>query len=282
MEEAEVPDAPRQGGVPSGPGDSSATLERRTGILSFVRARDFVRIQELSRQFGVSDVTIRSDLDILARAGGLRRVRGGVMRLNTNVPQQRYEARTDSNPGEKAAIGAAVAAMLANGDSVILDAGTTAMAVANAIAERTELSDLTVFTAGLNVALALERAVPRIDVVVTGGTLRPQQHALVGPMSAMTLSTIRATYAFIGCNGLDPGMGVMALSLPDAALKQSIAAAAHRVAVIADSSKFSQTSLVRACTFDEIDQIITAGEPDATTLALIREQGIDVVIAPSA
>lgn len=278
MEEAEAPLAPRQA-APGG-GESSGTVERRSGMLSFIRSRDFVRIQELSQYFGVSEVTIRSDLDILAREGGVRRVRGGVMRLNTNVPQQRYEARTATNPGEKAAIGAAVAAMLSNGDSVILDAGTTAMAVANAIADRVELADVTVFTAGINVALALERAVPRIDVVVTGGTLRPQQHSLVGPMSAAALSGIRATFAFIGCNGLDPGMGVMAMSLPDAALKRAIAAAAHRVSVITDSSKFSQTSLVRACSFEEIDQIVTAGEPEPTALALIREQGIDVVVAP--
>jgi DeoR family transcriptional regulator of aga operon len=259
--------------------EAPASSERRLRILSYVRAREFVRIQDLSRRFGVSEVTIRSDVDVLARDGGVRRVRGGVMRVLEAVPEMRYEARSGSFLKEKQAIGAAAAAMLKNGDSVVLDAGTTTMAIAHAIADRSDLEDVTVFAAGLNVALALERAIPRIQVIVTGGTLRPQQHSLVEPMSTLILDRIRATIAFIGCNGLDPPLGVMAMSPPDAALKQAIIAAAHCNVVVGDASKFSQTALVKVCPFDEIDMILTAGTPDAGNLALIRETGVEVRVA---
>lgn len=259
--------------------EPSGSAERRLAILSHVRAREFARIQDLARQFGVSEVTIRSDVDALARDGGVRRVRGGVMRVLESVPELRYEARSGSHLAEKRRIGVAAAAMLANGDSVILDAGTTTMAIAHAIADRSDLADVTVFTAGLNVALALERAVPRVQVIVTGGSLRPQQHSLVEPMSTLILERIRAGVAFIGCNGLDPALGVMAMSLPDAGLKQAIIAAAHRTVVVGDASKFAQTALVKVCAFEDVDMVLTAGTPDPANLALIRDTGIEVRIA---
>lgn len=262
-----------------GAGDTLASGERRQRILSLVRARDFVRIQDLSRQLGVSEVTIRSDVDALARDGGLRRVRGGVMRVLQTVPELRYEARSTDRLAEKKAIAAAAVAMLSDGDSVILDAGTTTMEIAHALADRTDLTDLTVFTAGLNVALALERAIPRIQVIVTGGALRPQQHSLVEPLSTLVLERIRAAIGFVGCNGIDPSLGIMCMSLPDAGLKQAIIAASHRSIIVADASKFSQTSLVRFCPFEEIDMVLTAGTPDPAAVALVSEAGVEVRVA---
>jgi DeoR family transcriptional regulator of aga operon len=168
--------------------------------------------------------------------------------------------------------------MLSSGDSVILDVGTTAMAIAHAIADREDLTNLTIFTPGLNIALALERAIPRSKSVVTGGTLRPQQHSLVGPVSTLILERIRASFAFIGCNGVDPSLGIMGLSLPDAALKQAILKASRLGIVVTDASKFTQTALVRVCGFEDIDMIMTAGAPDAAVVAAVRETGIDLRI----
>jgi DeoR family transcriptional regulator of aga operon len=259
-------------------GEPSGSDTRRQQLLSFIRDHEFARIYDLARQFGVSEVTIRSDVDILARTGGIRRVRGGAMRVVEAVPEVVYEARVASYQPEKRAIGRAAAAMLSAGDSVILDVGTTAMAVAHAIADRHDLSNLTVFTPGLNIALALERAIPRIEVVVTGGTLRPQQHSLVGPVSTLILDQIRATFGFIGCNGVDPSIGIVGLSLPDAALKQAILRASRTSIIVTDASKFSQTALVRVCGFDDIDMILTAGKPDPVSVVAVRDAGVEVRI----
>jgi DeoR family transcriptional regulator of aga operon len=262
----------------SSSGESTGSEVRRQQLLDFVRHHEFARIQDLARQFGVSEVTIRSDVDVLARAGGIRRVRGGAMRVVEAVAEVVYEARVSSHQREKRAIGLAAAEMLSSGDSVILDVGTTAMAVADAIADRQDLTNLTVFTPGLNIALALERAIPRIEVVVTGGTLRPQQHSLVGPSSALILDQIRATFGFVGCNGIDPSHGIVGLSLPDAALKQAILRASRRSVVVTDASKFSQTSLVRVCGFADIDMVLTAGAPDPVSVEAVREAGTEVRI----
>jgi DeoR family transcriptional regulator of aga operon len=258
--------------------ESSGSEARRQQLLDFVRHHEFARIQDLARQLGVSEVTIRSDIDILARAGGIRRVRGGAMRVVEAVPEVVYEARVSSHQREKRAVGLAAAAMLSSGDSLILDVGTTAMAVADAIVDRQDLTNLTVFTPGLNIALALERAIPRIEVVVTGGTLRPQQHSLVGPNSTLILEQIRATFGFLGCNGIDPSHGVVGLSLSDVALKQAILRASRTSVIITDASKFSQTSLVRVCGFEDIDMVLTAGAPDPVSVEAVREAGTEVRI----
>jgi DeoR family transcriptional regulator of aga operon len=262
----------------SSAGESSGSEARRERLLDFVRHHEFARIQDLARQLGVSEVTIRSDIDILARAGGIRRVRGGAMRVVKAVPEVVYEARVSSHQREKRAVGLAAAAMLSSGDSVILDVGTTAMAVADAIVDRQDLINLTVFTPGLNIALALERAIPRIEVVVTGGTLRPQQHSLVGPNSTLILDQIRATFGFLGCNGIDPSHGIVGLSLSDVALKQAILKASRTSVIVTDASKFSQTSLVRVCGFEDIDMVLTAGAPDPISVEAVREAGTEVRI----
>jgi DeoR family transcriptional regulator of aga operon len=262
----------------SSAGESSGSEARRQQLLDFVRHHEFARIQDLARQLGVSEVTIRSDIDILARAGGIRRVRGGAMRVVEAVPEVVYEARVSSHQREKRAVGLAAAAMLSSGDSVILDVGTTAMAVADAIVDRQDLINLTVFTPGLNIALALERAIPRIEVVVTGGTLRPQQHSLVGPNSTLILDQIRATFGFLGCNGIDPSHGIVGLSLSDVALKQAILKASRTSVIVTDASKFSQTSLVRVCGFEDIDMVLTAGAPDPISVEAVREAGTEVRI----
>jgi len=259
--------------------DALSTDERRQQMLGFIRAKDFVRVQDLSREFRVSEVTIRSDLDILARDGSVRRVHGGVVAVLASRKETAFEERADSFAQEKRLIAKAAVDMLSSGDSVILDAGTTTMAIAHALADRSDLFGLTVFTPGLNVALALERAIPRLQVVVTGGTLRPQQHSLVEPLNTLILQRVRATIAFLGCNGFDPELGIMAASLPDALLKQAIITAARRIVIVTDASKFTQSAVVSFCSYDEVDTILTAGPVDADALALVRDAGVHVQVA---
>jgi DeoR family transcriptional regulator of aga operon len=258
--------------------DTLGTDERRRQMLGFIRAKDFVRVQDLSREFRVSEVTIRSDLDILARDGSVRRVHGGVVAVLASRKETAFEERADSFAQEKRLIAKAAVEMLSSGDSIILDAGTTTMAIAHALADRSDLSGLTVFTPGLNVALALERAIPRIQVVVTGGTLRPQQHSLVEPLNTLILQRVRATIAFLGCNGFDPELGIMAASLPDALLKQAIISAARRVVIVTDASKFTQSAVVSFATYDAVDTILTAGPIDPDALAVVRDAGVHVQV----
>jgi DeoR family transcriptional regulator, aga operon transcriptional repressor len=251
---------------------------RREQALELVRTRDFVRIQDLSDRFGVSIVTVRHDLDVLEDHGHIRRVRGGAVPRKSPHPESSYEAREAAQSAEKARIARKSLEMITSDSAVILDVGTTTMAIARELVVRTDLQNVTVFTSGINIALALERAIPRIDVVVTGGTLRPLNHSLVEPMAGLMYEHIRAATSFVGCNGIHVERGITTTNLPEAAMKQRMLAAGHRRIVVADATKFSQDSMVRVCGLEDLDTIVTAGDVDPSFLGTVREH-VPVVVA---
>jgi DeoR family transcriptional regulator of aga operon len=248
-----------------------ALRRRREDILNLVLAHDFVAVQDLSRQFGVSIVTIRGDLDDLADQGLLRRVRGGAVASLRRAPEVPYEERNDTYATEKALIARAAVALLGKGDTVLLDVGTTTMAIAREIVARTDLEDVTVVTNGLNIAATLEPATLRVQVLVTGGSLRPLQHSLVGPMAGMMLQKLRASIAFIGADGVHPEHGISTTNAPEADMKQRLLESARRRVVVADASKFSREALLRVCDLAEVDLVLTAGDIEPDVVAAVRE-----------
>jgi len=262
------------------PQDDPESLDieaRRERIARMVDTEQFVSVKQLARLFGVSQVTIRTDIDALSKERhGLRRVRGGILRGQTPYSETPYEARSRSEEADKLAIGEAAAAIIRDNDTVILDVGTTTMAIAEALVKKTDLSNVTVFTNGINIALTLERAYPRIMTVVTGGSLRPLQHSLVEPMATLILGNISANIAFVGCNGIDTEFGISATNLPEAAIKQVIVQAAHRIVVVADASKFGRRTLAHVCGLEDVDCFLTAGHIDETLASQIREAGATI------
>ena len=253
---------------------------RRDRMLALLRERDFVRVAELAERFDVSEVTVRGDLDALQARGQLRRVRGGAVPRAAAPTERRFEEAEVAAAAQKRAIAGTAAAMVGDGDTIVLDVGTTTTAVAQALAERTELSDVTVFTSSLTIALALESADPRLTVVVTGGTLRSKQHSLVEPLAGLVLDTINAGTAFIGCNGIDVERGVTNVNLPETEIKRMILRSSQRRVVCADSSKLGQVALAHVCDLDDIDQLITDDRAEADLVAGLRETGLEVVLAP--
>ena len=252
---------------------------RRERMLAEIKEREFVRVGELSSRFGVSEVTVRSDLDSLAAKGQVHRVRGGAIPRLIPIQEQPFEDSVSSFAAEKVAIAQAAAAMLEDGETVLIDVGTTAAAAARAIAARTELDDVVVFTNGLKTALELESASPRISVVVLGGTLRPLQHSLVDPLATLILDQISVKTVFLGCNGVDPRGGVTNINLPEAAVKKRMLAAAARRVVLADGSKLGRVEVARLCGVGDVDLLITGRSADPTAVEALRDHGCDVRVA---
>jgi DeoR family transcriptional regulator of aga operon len=250
---------------------------RRDRMLEIVRQRDFTPVSDLAQHFAISEVTVRSDLEALAARGHLRRVRGGAVASGLPRRERPFEESEGAFAGEKLAIGRAAAAMVGDGDTVILDVGTTTAAVARALADRTDLVDVVVFTNSLRIAIQLEPVIPRFQVIVTGGTLRPLQHSLVDPLGDGILGRIHTDLAFIGCNGVDPVAGVTNINLPEAGLKRKMLDAARRRVVVADSSKIGHVDLAWLCSTSEIDELITGTTADATTIAALRDGGLSVM-----
>jgi DeoR family transcriptional regulator of aga operon len=252
---------------------------RRDRMLTLLREQEFLRVSDLADRFDVSEVTIRGDLDALHARGQLRRVRGGAVPRAVPPIERRFEEAEVAAAAQKRAIARLAAATIQPGDTIVLDVGTTTTALAQALAARRDLEDVTIFTSSLTIALALEVAEPRLTVVVTGGTLRKKQHSLVEPLAGLVLGTINASTAFIGCNGIDVERGVTNVNLPETEIKRLILGASQRRVVCADSSKLGQVALAHVCDLDDIDTLITDDRADPELVAALRDTGLEVVLA---
>jgi DeoR family transcriptional regulator of aga operon len=249
-------------------------------MLRLIGDRGFARVSELSEAFGVSEVTVRGDLDVLDRANAVARVHGGAV-PRAELRELSFEEALESSADEKYAIAEAAVDLIEPGMSVLIDVGTTGAAVARALVSRTlgsdsrvgasALRDVTVVTNGLAIALELERAIPALQVVVTGGTLRPLQHSLVAPFASLLLEQLHVDLALIGCNGIHPEGGVTNVNLPEAELKKSMLSAATRAYVVADGSKVGQVHLGRIGGFDHFVGLITGESAEPDVLESLRQ-----------
>ncbi|OIH98038.1 MULTISPECIES: DeoR/GlpR family DNA-binding transcription regulator [unclassified Curtobacterium] len=241
-------------------------------------APGLVRTAALAAALGTSEVTVRQDLAVLDQEARLRRVHGGAVRLGAGPGERPFEETAVEHQAAKAAIGRAAASLVRSGECVVLDVGTTPAAVATALVARTDLVDVTVVTNSLTTALALEPAVPRFTVVVTGGTLRPLQHSLVAPFNGTVLPMIAADVVFIGGTGVDVEHGLTNVNLPETEAKRMLAASARRTVVVADGSKFGRAHIGVVRALEDIDVVVTAGA-SADAVATIRSAGVQVLVA---
>lgn len=248
---------------------------RRQHLARLVADRGFLRVADASLELAVSDVTIRGDLSALERLGAVRRVHGGAMPAGA-AAESSLESSLDRDAAAKSAIGAAAARLVSSGDSVYVDAGSTAMALALALVERRELRDVVVVTPGLTIALALEAALPRFTVIVTGGTLRPLQHSLVNPFAVPMLDSLMLDTAFIGCNGVHPVHGITNVNLPEAEIKTRVLGRSRRHVLLADATKLGRTDLALIGTTTDFDTLVTAGRAPDGVLDELQARGMSI------
>lgn len=249
---------------------------RQDRMAEEIEAVGFARVTDLAERFGVSAVTVRSDLDILESEGRLRRVRGGAVPMGVLRNEPTLEQAVRENQAQKAAIARVAASMVQPGQCVILDVGSTTIAIARELVDRRDLHDVTVVTNGLSLALELEPASDRISVLVTGGMVRPRQHSLVSPFAGLVLDQTSAHIAFIGCNGIDVERGVTNLNFAEAEVKRAMIHAAREVVVVADASKLGSVEAARICGISDIDSVITDVTAPAEVTAQLEQAGVTV------
>ncbi len=251
---------------------------RQARIQALVENEGFLRVTDLADRFGVSTVTVRSDLTALEGAGFVRRVRGGAVASGAPVTEQPLETAAGLAARQKSAIASRCASMVSIGDVVLLDVGSTTTAIAQALVARTELSDVTVVTNALNIALLLEPAAVagRMSIIVTGGTVRPLQHSMVNPYATLLLERLSAHLAFIGCNGVDVRGGVTNRNVAEAEIKRAMVSASRRSVVVADSTKLGEVEVARVCHLGDVDLLVTDIGADPEVVANIRTAGLHV------
>jgi DeoR/GlpR family transcriptional regulator of sugar metabolism len=244
-------------------------------VLRMLETRDSVHVAELAEVFSVSEVTVRSDLTVLARQGLVARVRGGVRALQSGQSEVGFDLRLRLEIERKQAIARAAAAMVEEGEAVALDASTTAYYLALELRTKREL---VVVTNGLLVATALSDS-PGITVLVTGGMLRLSAMSLVGDLATDVLRTTRINKGFLGARGLSLERGLMDLNPDEVLIKQAIASACEQVYGILDGTKWHRSALLSFVGVSSLAGIVTDSSAPADEVARWRAAGVPVTTA---
>lgn len=253
--------------------------ERRRRIGAWVRERGSATVNELAHAFGVSTVTVRNDLQALERSGAIERSHGGALpAAHGPVAEAPLRVKQARHHREKVRIARAAAAMIGDGDTIILDSGSTTFEIARLIG-RLPLRSLTVVTNALNIAVELASGPSHIRVLMLGGVLRQMSHSMVGPDAEQTLSRLAADRLFLGADGIDLEMGVTTADPTEAQLNTRMVAAARQTVVLADSSKFGRRSLSPIAPLQAVHCIVTDRHAPVKLVEAFRARNIEVQIA---
>ena len=242
--------------------------ERRARILEMLEENASVQVAQIARAFDVSAVTVRSDLDALAEAGKLRRTHGGAVSLHKRLTVSTQDMRVNVNVAAKQAIARAAIELVHDGDTVLVDSGTTALEFVRMLDTR---AGITVVTADITVADHIDESMPSVDVVMLGGALRKGHRYLYGPLTVQNLATIHADVAFICPGAYIARRGFMTDFPQMAELKAALLDVADKRVALMDSSKVGSRGMYRFAEVADVDAIVMDADPDGQVAAALEE-----------
>jgi DeoR family transcriptional regulator of aga operon len=246
--------------------------ERQRRICELLRAEGRVTVEALAARFGTSQVTIRADLSTLDSAGALTRTHGGALGLpDTDQP---LDVKQLQHRAEKLRIAEAAAALICDGETIILDSGTTTAQIARRI-RTLDRKSINVITNALNIA-ALLIDVPSVRLIMPGGILRRESNSLSGHMAEAALASLQADRLYLGADGIDPELGVMTPHLPEAQLNAQMIRIARQVVVVADSSKLMRRNISLIAKVEQLHLLITDRAAPAEAVEQLRQRGVEV------
>lgn len=249
------------------------TEERLAFILERLTSEGRVDTTDLTQTLGVSEMTIRRDLARLETDGALRRVRGGATRAAGGSYEPPFLVRSRLRSEQKDLIGRAVAEQILDGETMVLDGGTTGFAVAQHLLEKV----VTVCPLSLRSAGVLVNS-PTIRLLLPGGYVRPSEQSVIGPETVQALEQHVYDVFVLTASGVTTRTGVSEWNEDDANVKRAAVASSRRRILACDSSKFGQTAFSRVTPLSQVDLVVTdAGLPDEMRTEL-AEAGLEVLI----
>ena len=253
----------------------ASTTERRLHITKHIEKDEQVDVNTLSKQFEVSEVTIRKDLRYLETKNILIRTRGGAIHQSVINTDLSVFERRKRNAESKKMIGKLAAGLIQNGETILLDSGTTIMELAKSISKQTEI---TIITNAIDIAFKLTDY-PKIRVIVPGGFLRRNSISLVGEQAAETLRNYHFDKCFLSSDGVDLEKGLLTNNLEEAFLSKISIEHSKEVIVLADSSKFENDGIMTIAPLSKIDTLITNNSITNEQLQYLNNANIKVLIA---
>ena len=255
----------------------SLAEQRRLRILDELNSAQNLRVNDLSNRLGVSEVSIRRDLQILETMGMLKRVHGGAVATSEHTVGEALSDRWRQNREKKERIGRAAAAMVQRGDRIIIDSGSTPLQVAKQIApELITAGNLTMITASLPVVHEVGGN-PGIHLILLGGVYLPAYDLVVGPQTIENMKNLHADKLFLGTDGLTFTHGVTTANVLEAEVDRAMVKAAREVIVVSDSSKIGLIGLISIMSLIEIDKLVTDTDASDDFVEELRHNGIEVI-----
>ncbi|WP_136604546.1 DeoR/GlpR family DNA-binding transcription regulator [Paenibacillus dokdonensis] len=248
--------------------------ERYDKIVGLVNERGSIRVSELSELCGVTEETIRRDLDRLEQQGKVRRSHGGAVSVKEAQAETPYFEREVMHQEEKKRIARAAVALIEPYDRIALDASSTAWYMASILPD----IPLTVLTNSIKVALELSSK-EKIEVISTGGSLASKSLSYVGPMAERSLEAYYVDKAFVSCKGVHPERGISESNELQAMVKHKLIKQAASVYILADASKIGVQAFTHVAGWEEIDVVITDSHISAGDARLLREKELKLIVA---
>lgn len=250
--------------------------ERHQRILELVTEDGTVDVERLSTELGVSAITIRRDLSLLEADGALRRVYRGATRMTSGSYEPPYPVRSKLHVAAKRQVAAKVAELVDDGQTIILDAGTTGVAIAEELVDR----QVTVCAPSLRVAQELVSS-PSVRLIMTGGIVRPGEQSLVGSAAVRTLQDHHFDLYIMTTSGVHVDHGFTEWNPEDADVKRAALRVATRCIAACDSSKVGRTAFARICDLDAVEMLVTDQALDEAQRTALEAKGLNICIAPA-
>lgn len=249
--------------------------ERLDKIMKQIRSDGMVNASRLAKQFQVSVETIRRDLEALENQGELKRVYGGAISNVSKGVERQYTSREQLKIAEKRAIAHRTAELIKDGDTVVMDVGTTTLEVAKCLASKQQLTCL---TNSLPVGMQMVKN-ENCRVFMLGGQLRSGDFSTSGFMADTGLENFRVDKAIIGASGVSIKNGVTDYHVEEAKVRRKMVEIAEQVILVADSSKFGVSTFIQVCSFENIDHIITDWQLDPEILKAFKAYPTQITVA---
>lgn len=229
-------------------------------------------IAELTERLGVSEATVRRDLESLEQQGKIHRVHGGAELVKNHQHEPIFSEKASRHAAEKALIAEKALSFINDGDTIYLDGGSTLVELAKRLGEK---KNLTVVTNSLMAAAELMETECRL--IIVGGEFRMLSRTLVGPLTAKILSTLFISKAFLGTIGLDPEKGISTTDSNEAFTKELVMKQSDKVFVLADSSKIGVSSFAKSGSLEDIDFVITDPSISPRILKALKDKQVQVI-----
>ncbi len=245
--------------------------ERKNLILEKLQDEKRVVVSELSEQFDVSEETIRRDLDKLDKMGLATKTYGGAVLVENSNAEMPFKVRRKKNTQGKRVIADIIAGLISDGDHIIMDPSTTAVFVIKALSDKKRL---TIVTNSIEVLVELADA-PGWDIISTGGTLKENYLALVGPKAIDSISSFNADKVIMSCKGIDMEKGITDAHEMFSQVKKAMLRSAKQIILTADYTKFEKVAFSKICEVADIDMVVTDVRPSDAWMKYFKEKGID-------